>query len=477
MKPAAPVASSACRVARLAAACLLSLGLAGLPTTAAEVAPVGREHRHPAGGDAASVPADYARAGEVLLRIPDGWTLSDHGGGTYVLMPDKMPAGETVKIVISPPSPDRPTLRDQMQAELDAGQKLRAFQQQTPITPVQHPAGYDVLTMVVSFNDKPFTIRPIDTWAMLVHIGGGPEVPSVPVMLYATTRELMAEHIKTFDAFISQTRLPSRMILAERAGQPPLTLRTVNQVNDFLEWLLEVPLTEGQRGAIGRYLADAWTKGDEEGVEAVQSIAKVRDQLSALTADQKNFAREAARTEALKTWREEARQGDAMAKMMIDIHDAAHAPLAPGADGEPPLTRQAADASLEIIYFMASKVADPGARGFQLHPTQEQKDRWAAELAATYGQLPVANKQELAEMAARWAALRMLWPELSGEDRVRLAAGWADAAPVKMLADQVKKGQRAAEARDIANVMRQMDAHRQLVNMGAYRLNYRYVYR
>mgnify|MGYP006145596223 CR=1 FL=1 len=48
---------------------------------------------------------------------------------------------------------------------------------------------------------------------------------------------------------------------------------------------------------------------------------------------------------------------------------------------------------------------------------------------------------------------------------------------VKMLADQVKKGQQAAEARDIVSVMRQMDAHRQLVNMGAYRLNYRYVYR
>lgn len=452
----------------------LSLATGGMARAADDVAP---PRQAPAAAASFAEDHSYVRAGELMVRLPDGWKLTDQGG-TFVMTPPQVPALETVKIVMSPVSPLKPSLRDQMQSEIDAGQKIPAFTQESPMTPIRHPAGYEVLGMLVSFNDKsPLLIHPPKTYAMLVHLDLGPDLGSAPLMLYASTRELAGEHMKTFDTFVSELRVPARTVLADAAGHPPLTLRTVNQVNDFLEWLLDVPFTQSQRGHVTEYLVDAWRRRDAEGIEAIQSIQDIRRKLDELTPEQKAFAREAARVEALKVWRADAVGGDTMARLMVEIHDTAHAPLATGGPAEAPLTRQNADASLEILYFMASKAADPSPRGYQHYPTAEEKNQWARELTAKYASLPAENKQELAEMASKWAALRLLWPELSGEDRAKLAEGWASNPPVQALLQQVKSGQKAAEARELGNIMRQMDAHRQLVNMGAYRLNYRYVYR
>lgn len=419
----------------------------------------------------------YVRAGELLLRLPNGWRLTEEINGSFVIVPPNVPAGESVKIVLSPIDPPKPALRDHMQAEIDAGQKLPGFVQESPIAAVRQPANYEVLGMLVSFHDKgPLRFSAPKSYAMVVHLRLGANLGSAPVMLYATTKELAGQYMKTFDAFVSDLRVPSLTILAPHATQP-LTLRTVNQANDFLEWLLDVPFTHDQRQRVGQYLVDAWAGGNQEGIDAVQSIVEIRKKLDALTPEQKAFAREAARAEALKVWREDARTGDSMARMMVDLYDAAHAPLARGAEGEPPLTRQNADAAIEIIYFMASKAVDPNVRGFQLCPTPQQKEEWAGGLAARYAAMSPENKQEIAEMASKWAALRMLWPELSGEDRATLADGWLKTEPVQALVRQVKSGQSAARTREVGDIMRKMDAHQQLINMGAYRLNYRYVYR
>lgn len=435
---------------------------------------------------AAAAPAEavagkdgYARAGELLIRIPDGWTLTDNQvGGNYVLTPPNVPALEQAKIVISPVSKPLPTLRDQMLGEIEAGQKIPQFKLEGEITPIAHPAGYEMLGLLVSFKDKPaylFTLP--NSWAMLVHVAGGEEVPSIPIMLYTTNKELLDQHLPAFNTFVSELRLPSRTILAERPGHPPLTLRTAQHVGDFLEWLLEVPFTEAQRETLQQYLIQSWQQGDAEGIEGVRTVLDFRKKLEELTADQKTYAREAARAEALKLWRVEAQQGDVMAKMMVEMYDGARAALVPGGPGEPPLTRQSTDASLEILYFMASKAVDPSTRGFVLYPPQEQKDQWAKELASNYAALPAGQKQEIAEMASTWAGLRMLWPELSGEQRAALAAGWAQTPPVQALVPAVKKGAESARMRELAQTMRSMDAHQQLIWMGAYRLNYRYVYR
>jgi hypothetical protein len=413
----------------------------------------------------------------VLIRPPDGWQCATNGD-THVLVPPDVPSGQTVKIVVSPVRAPKPTLRQHMDAELESGAKLAGFKQESPIAAVRHPAGYEVLGMLVSFYDRPIFFQ--DTpkvYAMVVHVDAGPDLGSLPVMLYCSTKELCARHIKTFDKFVSDLRIPARMILAEYPGQAPLTLRTVHQVNDFLEWLMEAPFTQGQRRQIANYLADAWRRGDREGARAVQSIAGVRKQLDALTGQQKAFAREAARAEAMKAWRAEAVQGDEMARLMVGICDAAHQPLAQAAPGQPPLTRQSADAAIEILYFMASKAAEHRPEGFELRPSAQRKDQWAREMAAAYPAMDAGKRQEIAQMPTLWAGLRVLWPTLSNQERAKLAAGWAQMPAVQALAAQVKKGQEDAQLKDAQRIGQAYWAHRQAIDMGLHRLNYNYPYK
>ncbi len=74
--------------------------------------------------------------------------------------------------------------------------------------------------------------------------------------------------------------------------------------------------------------------------------------------------------------------------MIVDLYDAANAPLAKGDGGEPDLTRQSADATLEIMYFMASKID-----GSDTSPEAGRRDAWAKTVAAAYGGMPAEQKQ------------------------------------------------------------------------------------
>src|SRR5439155_6675350 len=113
----------------------------------------------------------------------------------------------------------------------------------------------------------------------------------------------------------------------------------------------------------------------------VEDVMKLRTQLSEMSKEQKELARQAAQPELIKAARAET---DAVAKMIVQVYDAAHQPIA---QGDPPLTRQGTDALLETLFFMASQVQGGDAAVVaQPKPTQEMKDQWAKNLAANYAQ-------------------------------------------------------------------------------------------
>ncbi|HEX8912004.1 MAG TPA: hypothetical protein VF796_06560, partial [Humisphaera sp.] len=285
---------------------------------------------------------------------------------------------------------------------------------------------------------------------------------------------VFVDQLPAYKRFVADVRLPSRTVLAEGPGGQKLTLNTVLRVGDFLEWLLETPFTAAQRDELQAYLVDAYKRADAGEIAAVQEVHKVREQLDKLTPEQRDFAREAARAEAMKEWREEARKGDRLAKRMVEIYDAGRAALATGDDGDPPLTRQAADASLEAVYFMASKVAFPN--GPESHPTPAQLDAWAKDLAAQYKEMPRAKKDDLAGMTALWAKLRLAWPEMSAAERAAVLEEWAKLPLVKQTAEQVKANRPTEEARRLSQIYRNYDAHQSLLYMGAYNLYQRPLY-
>jgi hypothetical protein len=145
-----------------------------------------------------------------------------------------------------------------------------------------------------------------------------------------------------------------------------------------------------------------------------------------------------------------------MARMMIDVYDAAHAPIAQGKPGEPPLTRQQSDAVLEILHFMAGKVA-----GFDVGPSTEQKTDFANRLAAQYASIDPETKRELEQMPLYWAWFRAAWAEIPADERTRLAQRWAADDRIKPIVAQINdlKARAIASGNDPTG---QLDAIRKL---------------
>jgi hypothetical protein len=251
----------------------------------------------------------------------------------------------------------------------------------------------------------------------------------------AATRPNFDKYRPAFEAFLKDLRLPSAQTLAPAfADQPPLEQFTVNQCCDFVEWLLDVPMTDAQRAAARDYFAAAWTRQDKEEAADLWKVFEARNELDKMKADQKELARVAARGEVIKQWRDEAAKGDRMAKMMIEVYDAAHKAIAQGKAGEPPLTRQQSDATLEILHFMASKVA-----GFDVAPSAEQKDEFATKLAANYAGVEAETKKEIEQMPLYWAWFRAAWSEAPAEDRAKLVEQWSKDDRIKPIVGQVNE--------------------------------------
>jgi hypothetical protein len=107
---------------------------------------------------------------------------------------------------------------------------------------------------------------------VITHVDGGEWAQS---FIYQTSTTGFRDRFrKTFDDMVDGAVLPSTIRLARQpyfgpaADQKPLDLYTVYQMTDFLEWLLELPLTEGQKAQIRDYLVVAWRIGDLDSMEA-----------------------------------------------------------------------------------------------------------------------------------------------------------------------------------------------------------------
>jgi hypothetical protein len=160
-----------------------------------------------------------------------------------------------------------------------------------------------------------------------------------------------------------------------------------------------------------------------------------------MTKEQRELARQAAQPEAIKQWRTET---DAVAKLMVQIYDAAHQPIAPG---DPPLTRQSSDALLEVLFFMACQVnGQPG----DVQVTGEMKDQWAKQIAGAYANFNAEAKQGVAQMPMAWAALRVAWPEASEQEKAALRQQWSQSAEVQQIAAAIGKLQPKSAGDDSA---------------------------
>lgn len=418
------------------------------------------------------------RSNNALVAIPDGWARSSRKvEGVLALAPQKPPKEGVVEIFVEGAGlldkKSLATIADEI--FLNTAKEEKGYRYEGPRVTPRHPAGYRALSMYTSCVDNGTKIGNAPrAYYLSTYLDDG-DGAYQPFTLYASSPELIAQYRPTFEKFVNNARLLGGIPLAKPVGDETLTLGTVYYLCDFLEHLLDVPFTRTQRDALKAELIEIWARRNAEEVKGVHDLFDARDTIDRIEdKDKKELARQTARTEVLKVAREEARGGDKMAKMLVDLVDGAQRPLAAGKAGEPPLTRQAADATLELLYFMASKGVDPAhPDANDTRPGKAQLDAWAAQLAAGYGAMGLEEKRNIAEMPLLWASFRVAWNESPVDEKAQAAAAWAkDAKLAPMIAD-IRSRPKSANLDEAAKAMRQLQIRQELLDQFNRTMNYK----
>ena len=377
------------------------------------------------GAGAATPPArQRSRTDHILYTAPEGWKHVENDRYTALAAPD-IPAGRTVEIRIYPARPLAGTLDAAASAHVENFRQTYSGARASPMNPVRHESGFDMIITGVSRLTPGGAV-----YDALCFVGAGDQVQMIE--METSDFELYQKHRLAWDALLHSMHLTDAIVLAK--GDPPLTQATVDAITDFLEWLIEVPFTEEQKAMIAGNMIDSWKKNDRAEIEGTLEALKLRAQLSEMTPQQKALARQAAQPELIKQARKEA---DPVAKMIVRVYEAGHQAIAAG---DPPLTRQAADAMLEMLFFMAAQVqGGDAAVATQPQPTQEMKDQWAKNLAANYGKADAAARKEIARMPLTWAAIRMLWSDLPEADKLQARTQWAQSNEVRQVAEVINR--------------------------------------
>ncbi|MHB8878744.1 MAG: hypothetical protein ACYC8T_34015 [Myxococcaceae bacterium] len=220
------------------------------------------------------------------------------------------------------------------------------------------------------------------------------------------------------------------------AGEPPLTQALVDKGSRFFEWLLDARLTEEQQQQFQDSLARSWTARNAEEIAGTLAVIKFYDDLAQKTEAERNGVREALLNSFLESMRQSP--DDPMSRWVLGIYYSAHTPIA---KGNPPLTRQVADAFAEVNCFMIGQVV--GDTGFK--PGKELKDQLATSLAAGYPGFSAQQQKEYQQLPLAWAAIRMTWPTLSEAEKAKYRRQWAPGVQA-MLAPAEAKARPAAAA-------------------------------
>lgn len=435
---------------------------------------------------AETLPSDYAHG--AAFTIPDGWRREERDNKRVALVPPDVPRGQTALIMIAPPEKPRASLRAHMEADIaDTSKGVSNFRTESEFEELRHPAGYDMARQAMSWSSGllagPSSLTPFGRMqVVLYHIDGGKEVPSQPVMLITTSRDLMERYRPTFEAFVRDLRITSQVSLAPAAaGHPTLTLYTAHQFDSAMEWLLDARFSSSQRDAVHRYLVGAWERGDGDEIKGVREMPELQAKCEAMPAAQRPLLRQALRNEALKSWRAEAKAGDAGARIILDIYYSAHKPLAPGTGGAPALTREIAEAMLDSMYFMASMSVD--VNGAEVHPPQPLREQWIQGLAAEWRKMPANQQEGLATVPSLNAGLRMAWLNMGAEQKAQTASQWGKTGPVKVIAQQIRAERTPATRPTMGDklngepskAIQNVNLYNQLSAYGALRINHTYI--
>jgi len=189
----------------------------------------------------------------------------------------------------------------------------------------------------------------------------------------------------------------------------------VDGLGDFFAWVLEAPLTVEQRETVRQGLIELWQSGAKADIDPMVQALRAQAEVRKHPAAERDLIREQVQPELLAELRKQP--DNEAAKWLLGIYGSAHTPIAAG---DPPLTRQVADAYAEVLLFMISQVLGNG-----LQANAEVKDQFAKALVNDYPNYDPAARKELANMPKYWAAIRIAWPTLPADQQETYRKQWA----------------------------------------------------
>lgn len=336
-----------------------------------------------------------SRAGIVLFKMPSDRQRKEEAGYTALQPTD--PAAKTYEIRIRPAVEAQKTAADSVEAHAHFLAKTAFVQAGSAPSSGKSQAGYD--QSVRGFHVTPTGGQPTAVYVWALQSG-----KKVAILEFVASDPTLLNDLKGMTAFAEACRLAHATVVVP--GDPPLTVYDIDETMDCLQWLLDAPFTDAQREVFRKEIVDGWTKKDEETIKAIGQVAEFRVELAKLTPDQQDLVRKQSEPKVLEELKKE---NDPCSKLLVEIYDAAHKPIAAG---DPALTRQQADAALELFFFIAAEL-----EGVRAKPTASARDEWANKLAASWGTLDANVKKLFAMMPTVWAATRAGWNEMTAADR------------------------------------------------------------
>lgn len=416
-----------------------------------------------------AVAQDTSRYGIVLYQTPAGWTRQEKDNLLTLTPPDK-----GVAIVFSPSQPLNSTL-DKVADDLLAQVKTRPqFREEAKRAGGTHGAsGGNWISLTYSFADASRPGQFLIEWNVLIAAGGR----YVTLTTVCTSAAAFNSNATALSRLVNGISLTTTVEI-ER-GNPPLTRFMLDECNDFLEWLMQTPLTDSQKATVETEIRGYWKKNIRKEIDDFAELLKARQQLAAMKSTEREVARQVVLDEAIKQWRTD--KDSPAAKMMMEIYDNSHKPIAAGT---PPLTRQSVDAFAEFLCFAAGKTA-----GVTVTAPKDVRDKLVADVAANYANLTREQRDLIAQMPLIWASLRMLWPDMPEAQKTEYINGWKQNPQLVALGTQLHANSQAkflelqAQLRAqqqsfqmMSNIMRMQHETNMIIigNMGG---NTRYEYR
>lgn len=198
-------------------------------------------------------------------------------------------------------------------------------------------------------------------------------------------------------------------------GDPPLTQELVQNSVNFWSWLIDVRLPDSAAKLLENEMIDAWRNAKTEDISQYATVAMQYRNVASLDAATKVYAREKLQVPFIPALR--ADQSSPFLREALRLYDSANVPIA---DGQPPLTAEAAEAYLDYMSFMQAE-----AYGLLYAPLQgEDRARNLVSVTSAYSSLSPEIQKWISEAPLYIADMRANWRNKSEVEKNEHRSAW-----------------------------------------------------